>query len=74
MIDVRTPIEKARDERNKNICDSFLKYSNEMPEVAPHRIFSLIAGHVGMTVPGVKKIIIDNGLYKCKKRQTNKMM
>ena len=25
MIDVRTPIEKARDERNKRICNSFLE-------------------------------------------------
>ena len=57
MIDVRTPIEKARDERNKRICNSFLKLSNEMPDCRPH---------VGMTIPGVKKIIIDNGLYQCK--------
>lgn len=68
MIDVRTPIEKARDERNKLICDSFLKYSNEMPDCAPHRIFRLIAEKVGMTIPGVKKIIVDNGLYQCQKR------
>lgn len=68
MIDVRTPIEKARDERNKLICDSFLKYSNEMPDCAPNRIFGLIAERVGMTIPGVKRIIVNNGLYQCRKR------
>lgn len=68
MIDVRTPIERARDKRNKGICDSFLRLSNEMPTCAPHRIFRLIAEEVGMTIPGVKKIIIDNGLYQCKSK------
>lgn len=69
MIDVRTPIEKARDERNKLICDNFLKYSNEMPTVAPHRIFRLIAEKVGMTVPGVKNVVVRNGLYQCAPKQ-----
>ena len=71
MIDVRTPIEKARDERNKRICNKFLQLSNEMPDCRPHRIFGLIAESVGMTIPGVKKIIVDNGLYQCKSKQTN---
>lgn len=68
MIDARTPIEKARDERNKRICDSFLKLSNEMPDCRPHRIFMLVAESFGMTVPGVKNIIIGNGLYRPKTR------
>lgn len=69
MTDVRTPIEKARDERNKRICDSFLKLSNEKPDCAPHRIFRLIAEREGMTIPGVKNIVVDNGLYQCKRNK-----
>lgn len=68
MIDVRTPIEKKRDERNKLICESFLKLSNEMPDCSPHRIFRMIAERVDMTIPGVKNIVINNGLYQTKKR------
>lgn len=67
MIDARTPIEKARDERNKKICDDFLAFSSQMPNCAPHRIFRIIAERVGMTVPGVKHIIVQNGLYKVTK-------
>lgn len=69
-IDVRTPIERARDERNKLICDNFLRMSNEMPGVAPHRIMRLIAEKVGMTVPGVKSVIVAQGLYRCPQRKT----
>lgn len=69
MIDVRTPIEKARDERNRLICESFLKLSNEMPDCRPHRIFRLIAEQVKMTVPGVRHVIVSNGLYRCATRK-----
>lgn len=66
-IDVRTPIEKAREEKHKRICDDFLRLTSQMPECAPHRIFRIIAERVGMTIPGVKHIIVQNGLYKSNK-------
>ena len=64
MVDLRTPIEKARDEKHKRICTMFLDLSNRMPSCAPHRIFGVIAQEVGMTVPGVKHIVVQNGLYQ----------
>ena len=63
MTDLRTPIEKKRDEKHQRICQMFLDLSNRQPNVAPHRIFGVIAQEVGMTVPGVKHIIVKNGLY-----------
>ena len=63
MTDLRTPIEKARDEKHQKRCAMFLDLSNKQPNVAPHRIFGAIAQAVGMTVPGVKHIIVQNGLY-----------
>lgn len=66
MIDVRTPIEKARAERHRKICGMFITLRNEQPSIAPHRVFSLIADQFGMTIPGVKSIIVRNGLYKTK--------
>lgn len=69
MLDLRTPIEKARDERNKNICEYFLKCSNEMPDCAPHRIFRLVAEKFCMTVPGIKNIVVANGLYQPQKNK-----
>ena len=65
MIDLRTPAERARDERNKQICDQYRKYIKEMPDIAPHRLFRFIAEDIGMTVPGVRKIIINAGRYRC---------
>lgn len=65
-IDVRTDLERARDERHKFICDNFLQLRNEMPECPPHRIFRVIAQKVGMTIPGVINVVTKNGLYQSK--------
>lgn len=62
-IDTRTPYEKARDERNRHICNEFLTLSNQMPGTAAHRIFRVIAERTGMTIPGIRNIIIKAGLY-----------
>ena len=43
----------------------FLDWSNEHPELAPHRIMSVIANQYKMSVPGIKSIIVRNGLYQC---------
>ena len=67
MVDVRTVVEKKREQRNKSICEFYTRYSKQMPECAPHRIFRIISNQVKMTVPGVRKIIIENGLYQPKK-------
>lgn len=64
MTDLRTSIEKAREEKYKKICNMFIDLSNNQPKVAPHRIFGAIAKEVGMTVPGIRSIIVKNGLYK----------
>ena len=63
-VDVRTPIEKARDERHEKICNRFLQLSSENKGIKPHRIFSVIAREVCMTVPGVKHVIVQKGLYQ----------
>lgn len=73
MMDIRTPREKARDERSKRVCESFLRLSNEMPTVAPYRIFRIIAENTGITVPGVKGMLVRNGLYQVKpQREVNR--
>ena len=66
-LDVRTPIEKARDEKHQKICNLYVKLLSDRPDLAPHRIFSIIAQEVGMTVPGVKNVCVNNGLYSIHK-------
>lgn len=63
QIDLRTPIEKERDQRHATIRNEYLTLTNQMPDTAAHRIFSLIADRYDMTIPGVRNIIIRAGLY-----------
>jgi hypothetical protein len=58
-----TPTERARGEKHRKICAMYLDLTNKQPHAAPHRIFYAIAQAHGMTVPGVRNIIIQNGLY-----------
>lgn len=37
-VDVRTPIEKARDERHEKICNRYLQLIAENKDCKPHRI------------------------------------
>ena len=64
MIDVRTPAEKAREERHRAICNAYLAMSNQHPECRPHRLMGVLAGKYGMTVPGIRKVLEQNGLYR----------
>lgn len=63
QIDLRTPREKERDQRHAAICNEFLTLTNQMPDAPTHRIFGLIADRHGMTIPGVRNIVIKAGLY-----------
>lgn len=62
-IDIRTPFEKARDEKHSKICADFLSLSDKIPECKPNRILSILAKKYSMTVPGVTNIVKKNGLY-----------
>lgn len=61
-----TQTERKRQETHNRICRAYLDYSNKYPETAPHRIFLTIAEEFGMTIPGVRNIIIKAGLYTTK--------
>lgn len=66
-IDVRTSTEKARDEKHRAICNSYLSLSSQHPECKPHRLMSILAKQYGMTVPGVKNVLTSRGLYEVAK-------
>ena len=66
-IDVRTPTEKAREEKHKAICRAYLGLSNQHPECKPYRIMSILAKQYGMTVPGIKNVLTSRGLYEAAK-------
>ena len=62
-IDVRTASERARDEKHRAVCEAFVGLSAERPELRPNRVMSVVAGRYGLTVPGVRGILIRHGLY-----------
>lgn len=66
-IDVRTPTEKAREEKHKAICRTYLSLSNQHPDCKPYRLMSIVAKQYGMTVPGIKNVLTSRGLYEVTK-------
>lgn len=65
-IDTRTAYEKARDAKHSQICNEYLEFINTNPGAAPHRIFRIIAERYGMTIPGVRNVVIKAGIYSTK--------
>lgn len=62
-IDPRTEAEKARTELHAAVCREYREFARQLPEASAHRLFGLVAQRHGMTVPGIRKIIIKAGLY-----------
>lgn len=67
-IEVRTPFEIKRDERNAKIRDLYPKIVAENPGISFNRIATTIAKLADCSANTVKNYAIANGLYKPKKR------
>ncbi len=63
-IDLRTPREKAIEERRKAICEAYLKLKNQHPDCKPNRIMDAVARQFDMSIPGIKRVLIAKGLYE----------
>ena len=64
-IDLLTPIERKRKERNESIIAEFKEL---MPEFRakgykPYRVFQALAKKYGMTTPGVRFVLVGAGVY-----------
>lgn len=65
-IEIRTQREKALELKHRAICAQYRELSERLKGTTTHRIISIIASQFGMTIQGVRKIIIKEGLYKTK--------
>lgn len=63
-IDLRTPAQRANDERQDRICADFLAAYKQHPDKAPHRLIVAVAQAHGLTEVGVKGILMKRGIYK----------
>lgn len=65
-----TAFERERANRHKAICAEYVELTAKHTGIKPNRIIKSIAEKHSMTIPGVKRILIDNGLYVTKKRES----
>lgn len=68
-IDLRTPAQRATDERQDRICAEFLDAYKAHSDYSPHRLIAAIATANGLTEVGVKGILIKRGIYKVNGRK-----
>lgn len=59
--DLRTPLQRERDERNVKIIDEYRNIKREMPEVTNWTAYRVLAETFGMKTQGIRSIIIRNG-------------
>lgn len=62
-IDARTEAEKARDARHRSICNGYNEITEREPGLSAHRIFGVLAKQNGMTIPGIRRVLVKSGLY-----------
>jgi hypothetical protein len=63
QIDLRTPTEIERDQRNDRICSMYSDLKKQDPEVSLHRCAVAIGEKEGVTPQTVKRVLTDAGLY-----------
>lgn len=68
-IDLRTPAQRATDERQDRICADFLTAYRQHPDKAPHRLIVAVAQANNLTEVGVKNILTKRGIYKANGRK-----
>lgn len=61
-----TPGRTRRETRNNAICNDYITLSNKYKCASPNRIFSALAERYGLTVPGIRSIVMKGGLYQPK--------
>lgn len=63
-----TPYQKACKERREKLIAEYQEAQKTHPNLKPHRIMGALAYNYGMSVQGVKQILIEANLYTVKHR------
>lgn len=57
-LDLRTPLQRQRDERNQDIYKIYIEYMNNLPkEASKWSVFRILAEQFGMQPQGIRSII-----------------
>lgn len=62
-LNLLTPIQRAKEERNARICED---YKQMKGKARPWRIFSALAEKYNMTATNIYFVVTDSGLYTSK--------
>lgn len=64
-IDLMTPMERKRKERNENVIRDFQEMAPTLAQrgYKPYRLIRALAEKYGMTAPGVSFVLKKEGLY-----------
>lgn len=58
QLDLRTPLQRQRDERNQDIYKIYIEYMNNLPkEASKWSVFRILAEQFGMQPQGIRSII-----------------
>ncbi|MBO5972884.1 MAG: hypothetical protein J6Q07_07735 [Alistipes sp.] len=63
---LKTPHEKERSLIHTKICSRYKELMKQFPGVKPNRLMNVIATEHSRTIPNIRKILIDYGLYSNK--------
>ncbi len=64
-----TPQEKDRHRRTQRVCAKFRQLRLDYPGARPSRLMRAVAFEEGLSLMGVRYILIRNGIYKPLKEQ-----
>lgn len=67
--DFRTPLQKQRDERKKNIVAMYADFrAKATAGTSDYRIMTAIASHIGCTPANVRVVLLKAGVYSSKRK------
>lgn len=64
-----TKHERQRIDKHKAICREYEELKAEHRDVKPNRLINAIAEAYNMTIQGITKILVANGLYEIKRKE-----
>ncbi len=63
VIDLRTPAEVKRAERDRALCEEYNALVRQQPTAKPYRLFGALAKRYSLSGYGVAKILQKRGAY-----------
>lgn len=63
-LDLRTDVEKERDERRKAVCAHYASIRSKAPNAVVSRIINKVSKDCGVSTTFVRTAVIEAGLYR----------